>query len=606
MPGRIASLALAASLAPADADRPYDGPSEVVMPETAGEVEVVGATDTAIAEPTGASAASPTSAITGPDDRIVALPVPEPGRTPRPKVRPVPRILTTMTGSYPGEEAQVKNRAGTVVFTPGVQVRSAVGSVSEFSLDDVGNQWAEGAHVFGRVRWRPVLGLGKRQKVAIVGMVDVANGRWGPRSSGDPVVQQIIDDGTPPQRYSLRAIDFRELYVQWTTKYGQLRVGQMSFNWGLGLIANDGNNMDRFGDLKFGDDGIGSIQERILFATKPLARTDGPGKDLVVAVAADFVFRDPIANLRKGDIAGQGILVVRWEPADRPGNWIGIYGAYRNQRSADDHDGIKGDDKLEVGVVDFAGQGYRYLRDGFAVLGAFEVAAIAGRTTFAKGEFDKQQVVQAGAAIRGYIGNPMSWLLGADGGLATGDANPDDDEVNDFEAAPGYTAGLLLFQYYRGWQSARSQMRAEDPDLVGVPSNGTQYIPTRGTVTNAFYLQPKLRWAFKERFELWGGPLFAGSAVPIVDPYTTRLAGGSAHNSLGGRSDRRYMGTELDLGLRARYGFQTGPQGRGNNFLWLQVGLQGGILFPGRAFESANGRRDNPVYGGWVRAEIRY
>jgi hypothetical protein len=591
----FASLALVASLAPApiDAERPYEGPAEVAAPDTVADVEVASDVDTAA--PTSAAAA--TSEITGPDDRVVALPVPEPGPEPRPNVRPVPRILTTMVGWYPGEEAQIRNAKGTVVFTPGLQARAAVGAVSEFSLDDDGNQWAEGAHLYGRIRWRPVLGLGKKQKVAIIGMVDFAGGRWTPQTSGDPVVQEILDEGHPPQRYGMTPVDFRELYVQWTTKYGQLRLGQMSFNWGLGLVANDGNNMDRFGDMKFGDDGIGSIQERILFATRPLARTGGPGKDLVVAIAADLVFRDPVANLLKGDLAGQAILVVRWEPAERPGNWIGVYAAYRNQHSADDGDDIEGDDELEVGVFDFAGQGYRYLRDEFAVLGAFEVATFVGRTTFQKGDFSKQYVLQAAAAVRGYIGNPMSWLLGADAGMATGDADPDDEEVNDFEPAPGYTAGLLMFQYYRGWQSARSQMRAEDPGLVGVPNNGTQYIPTRGTVTNAFYAHPKVRYAFREHFEVWGGPLVAASAVPIVDPYVTRLEGGSAHNSLGGASERRYMGTELDLGLRTRYGLKN---------LWLMVGLQGGILFPGRAFERRGGGRDNPVYGGWLRFEIRY
>lgn len=598
----FASLALVASLAPAptDAERPYEGPADVAVPEGVAEVEVAsddtaGAAATSAATTTGAAA---TTEITAPEDDVVALPVPEPGPEPQPYVRPVPRILTTMTGWYPGEEAQIRNKKGTVVFTPGLQVRAAVGAVSEFSLDDDGNQWAEGAHLYGRVRWRPILGLGKKQKVAIIGMVDFANGRWAPQSSGNPIVQEIVDEGHPPQRYGMSPpVDFRELYVQWTFKYGQLRLGQMSFNWGLGLVANDGNNMDRFGDMKFGDDGIGSIQERILFATKPLAYSGGPGKDLIVAIGADLVYRDPVANLLKGDLAGQAILVVRWEPSERPGNWIGVYGAYRNQHSADDGDDVKGDDELEVGVVDFAGQGFRYLRDELAVLGAFEMVAIAGRSTFAKGQFSRQLVVQAAGAVRGYIGNPLSWLVGADAGFATGDADPDDEEINDFEAAPGYTAGLLMFQYYRGWQSGRSQIRAEDPGLVGVPSNGTQYIPTRGTVTNAVFIQPKLRYAFREHFEVWGGPLVAGSAVPIVDPYVTRLSGGSAHNSLGAPSEKRYMGTELDLGLRTRYGFKN---------LWLMLGLQGGIFFPGRAFERADGGRDNPVFGGWLRFEIRY
>jgi hypothetical protein len=206
-------------------------------------------------------------------------------------------------------------------------------------------------------------------------------------------------------------------------------------------------------------------------------------------------------------------------------------------------------------------------------------------------------VLQAAAAVRAYVGNPLGWLLGADAGFASGDANPDDDEVNDFEAAPGFTAGLLLFQHYRGWQSARSQFLAEDPDLVGTPTNGTQYIPTDGSVTNAIWVQPKARWGFRERFEVWGGPLVAGSAVPLVDPYATRLNGGAPTNSLGGRSDRRYLGTEIDVGMRVRYGFRG---------LWLMAGLQGGVLFPGAALAFADGDKDRPVWGVWFRTELRY
>ena len=63
----------------------------------------------------------------------------------------------------------------TVTFTPDLQARGAVGSVSEFSIDDEGNDYAEGAHMFGRIRWRPVLTLGKKQNVSIVGMLDLAN-----------------------------------------------------------------------------------------------------------------------------------------------------------------------------------------------------------------------------------------------------------------------------------------------------------------------------------------------------------------------------------------------------------------------------------------------
>lgn len=512
-------------------------------------------------------------------------------------VQPVPRILTTMQGWYPGEQAEHRFAQGQIVFVPGLQVRSHVGGISGFRLDDEGNDYPAHPYASGRVRWRPVVAFGRSAEVVLTGMVDFANGHWWSTSSSDPVVQDIIDDGQPPVPVPFDPVDFRELYITWTTRYGQLRAGQMSFNWGLGLLANDGNNMGRFGDMKFGKDGPGSIQERIMFGTKPLARTGGPGKDIIFAIGADLVYRDPNADLREGDLAGQGFLVVRWEPEARPGNWLGAYTVYRRQHVADDRDRYPDDDLLEVGVLDFAGQGFWPIPRDLTILGAFETVMIAGRTTYLRGDLDEHLVLQGAAALRGYLGKPEKWLVGFDGGWASGDANPDDDEVNNFEAAPGYTAGLLLFQWIQGWQSARSARQALDPELAGEPPNGVQYISTEGSVTNTVYIQPKARYAVAERFELWGGPLFATSAVPLVDPYATRLAGGAATNALGGEVTRHYLGTELDLGIRARYGFEN---------LWLQGGLQGGVLFPGPAYRGPMGGLDGPIWGGFFRGEVRY
>jgi hypothetical protein len=568
------------------------------------------------------SSAAPADPNAPPDVPVAQYPEPAPAPPDGPAIdaeaAPVvaPRLLRTMSGFDPAEQAKISAwrrdpEAPAVIvddaavdrghhrfhFTPDLQVRTRVGAVSEFTLDRDGNQIGEGLEVGGRVRWRPVFGFGVREQLRVVGMLDVANGQWAPRGSNDPVVQDIIDNGQPPIPTDFRTVDPRELYLEWTTRVGQLRLGQMSFSWGLGLVANDGNNMDRFGDMKFGNDGDGSIQERILFGTKPFAGLGGAGRDVIVAVGADLVFRDPNADLIEGDRAGQGIAVVRWQPEHKPGSWVGAYGAYRRQRSADDGDSYADDDDLEVGVIDFAGQGWLDPRPNLSVIGAFETAMIMGHTTFARGDFEQHRVLQAAAAVRAYIGNPTTWLVGFDGGAFSGDANPDDDQLNGFAAAPGYTAGLVLFQYYQGWQSARSQRLAEDTGLVGVPSNGTQYIPTEGSVTNTVYWHPKARYSLLERFELWGGPLMAAAAVPVADPFATRLSGGDPTNPLGGQPDRRYLGTELDLGIRGRYELRD---------VWFQFGLQGGLLFPGVALIDASDAHDAPIWAGWARAELRY
>ncbi|MEM6296732.1 MAG: hypothetical protein AAGA54_36030 [Myxococcota bacterium] len=507
-----------------------------------------------------------------------------------------PRILTVMRGPLPDEEAILFARRRAVTFHPGAQVRTRMGAVSPFRIDADGGRYGEGAYVAGRVRWNPVLGLGHRERIKFVGMVDVANGRWAP-TRFEPPVNDLVRDGTTPIPTGLRTVDPRELYLQWTSSYGQLRVGQMAFGWGEGLVSNDGNNMDRFGDLKFGNDGDGTIVERIMFATKPLSNVHTTARDLVVGFSADLVFRDPNASLVEGDLAGQGIIFARWEPRRSPGASLGGYIAYRGQRIADDGDDIENDDQLQVLVADFAGQGYRYLRPGLALLGGFEAAVIRGRTTVLRGERDWHTVMQAGAAARGYVGDPARWLAGLDAGWFSGDGDPDDGQLNTFQAAPGYTAGLLLFPFVQGWQSARSASLARDPALSGVPPNGVEQVPTDGRVGNVAFVHPKARYGFLERFELWGGPLFALSSAPLSDPYATLIGGGAPTNALGGEVQSRRLGTELDLGLRARYGFRE---------LWFQAGVQGGVLFPGPAFADAQGSRDGPLYGGWFRAELRY
>lgn len=586
---------------PDSAGRSYDGVQAVVGPDVAIDVaparpnapEQPAAPVADLEEPAPSSIRRSSSAAYPAEILLDASAPPPPAP---PDSKPAPRILTTKAGWHPGEQAKVKARRRPITFTPGIQLRSAIGGVSAFTLDDDGNRYDEGLQAGGRVRWNPSLSFGATEAVKIVGMIDVANGRWAPPLAADPVVQQILDRGQPPTP-TFRLLDPRELYVQWTSRAGQLRVGQMAFGWGQGLVSNDGNNMDRFGDMQFGDDGDGSIVERILFATKPFSTLGGAGEDIVVALAADLVYRDPNASLVDGDLAGQGIFSMRWSPRATPLNWVGGYAAYRRQKSADDGDITADDDLLEVGVVDLAGQGVRWMTPKVALLGAFEGVLVAGRTTFLRGESDRHRVLQAAATTRGYVGNPDTWLAGFDAGWFSGDGDPYDAEVNNFQAAPGFTAGLVLFPSVLGWQSARSQLNATNPELTAVPPNGAQYIPSRGRVTNAVFAQPKARYAFAERFEIWGGPLFAASAIPLVDPYTTQLGGGTARNALGGSTERQYLGTELDLGLRARYDFDN---------LWMQAGLQGGVLFVGPSLRDDTGAGDRPIWGGAFRLEIRY
>jgi hypothetical protein len=587
-----------AASAPAEAPRGYDGPQASVADDGVAEPEVI--------DP---SAPVDTAPATSPDGKTPPGGETHGGTTPGPmmppeqpvtwtprKRRPIPRALATIDGyGYPASEIATIGK-GKVTFTPGIQVRNQVGYVSPFTLDRFGHKYSEGGMTTGRLRWNPTLQIGK--KVKLVGMLDAANGRWAPDGSDDPVIQKIIDDGHPPPRANLKYVDPRELYVEARLPFGLLRAGQQAFTWGQGMLANSGNFVDRFGDMRFGDDGRGDIFERVLFATKPFQNRGGKVKDLAIAIGGDLVYRDEQAVLARGDLAGQALLVLRWEDDKKPGNSIGGYAVYRKQKLADDHDVYPNDNHLEVGVVDIAGQGTKWLSDKLQLIGAFEAALVGGKADIARDEHGRHTVLQGGGVVRGYIGRHDRWLVGFDGGYASGDANPNDRQINNFTFDAGHTVGMVLFNQVNAWRSAQTEILATNGQLTGVPLNGTQYIPTRGGVSNALYIHPKARYSiWQERFEIWGGPLIAVAPSPIIDPYTTRLAGGVATNSSNGDGNRRYYGTELDFGVRGRIDIR--------NF-WLMAGLQGGVLLPGVGLANRAGSPDKAVGAIWLRTEIRY
>jgi hypothetical protein len=522
-----------------------------------------------------------------------------------------PRVLLGVESNRTGETKHIRNDEGNVTFIPGLQARNQVFYVSPFQIDRVGSRYEEGAQSTGRMRWSPTLRLGKKQNVEINTQFDFANGRWAPQTLESAVLQEIVDGpdsvavGLPPGRQTLRTVDARHLYVTYTSPIGQLRIGQMGFTWGQGILANDGNNADRFGDLRFGDDGPGDIYERILFGTRPLKPLGGKASALLVAIGGDLVFRDERINVLEGDLGAQALFVLRWQPEDNPGNWIGGYAVYRWQKSADDGDVYPNDGRLEVGVGDFAGQGTLDLKGKLSLIGGFESVLIGGNTGAAYNEnftVDENgrgghKILQGAAVGRGYIGNHEKWLVGFDAGYASGDENPDDGQINNFTMDAGHTVGLLMFQQVQGWSTARSEVLATDGELTGEAPNGSQFIPTRGAATNVVYVHPKARYAFKELVEVWGGPLFAFAPVGITDPYTTRLGGGTPTNSLGGDGAKQFYGTELDLGVRARYALKD---------LWLQAGIQGAVLFKGAGLADAAGDTGAPVGGIWFRTEVRY
>src|SRR5206468_770901 len=109
-----------------------------------------------------------------------------------------------------------------------------------------------------------------------------------------------------------------------------------------------------------------------------------------------------------------------------------------------------------------------------------------------------------------------------EGGYASGDANPFDDQASNFSMNRDFKVGLVLFDEVMLFQTQNAARRLSDPNLTGAPPPGLDLLPTEGAVTNALYLKPTLRYKpslLGGKFRLVGSALFARAPDPVVDAY---------------------------------------------------------------------------------------
>lgn len=385
-------------------------------------------------------------------------------------------------------------------------------------------------------------------------------------------------DQGPPSLYAPDSLGYEEQAIR--KAFARLSVGPYvtfgggftTSHWGLGLLANDGNH--RFDPKKpnFVDPRGGDVVARAMLATGPL--TDAA---LIVFAAYDDVWSDDV--LFPGDEAFQAVGGVALG-AGLP--WgAGVYGVYREQTAADG-------DLTKVGVIDVHGR-YKHEIDKTM---SFEVEAegaiIFGTTTLAPTvEFPEHDVLQLAGTLRASFDAGIAGAI-MDVTYASGDRNLDDAAQNAFKADINFEQGLLLYRTVLAAQTARYPVTASNPDLIGVPAEDLDRLPTRGNLTNTVALFPRGWVRPVDGLTIYGGPLIAFGEVDQVDPLRTRLAGGAPRNAFD-QSAGTYLGTEVDLGARFRM-LVHGVE--------LEVGAEGGVLVPGDAFETASGDPLDPIYGG--------
>jgi len=404
----------------------------------------------------------------------------------------------------------------------------------------------------------------------VVAQVDVLNGVI----AGD-LTQGVGDAQLPRDEHDFyRNAQLRRLFLDVTTPYMRLAVGHKGSHWGLGMLANDGDRERPFGDHLQGD-----IVERISLATMPM----GAGSPWVVAGGADFVYEDSFASIFDGDRAVQGFLATWYEHEDV---WLGLYGVHRQQwNDLNDHTSLFAiDGHGRIGQDMLGGRGFA----------AVEAAAIVGTTEAAQTQSHAQHdVLQALGVLQvGYEHDPVTTTLEA--GYTSGDSNAVDGAIRRASFDESFNVGLVLFPEVMAWNSARAAAWARDEGLVGRPARGSDQLPTNGAVTGSAYLFPHASVMALLWLELRVGAIFAWSTAAVTDPYRQRAYSENV-SWLGGDPTQRYLGTETDGAILARYTLVPGE-------LELTGGVEGGVFFPGPAFEDAAGNAPGPM--GLVRTKL--
>lgn len=439
-------------------------------------------------------------------------------------------------------------------------------------------------YLYHWLRLNPRLDIGEH--VTFVGQIDVPRGLFvGDQTNNVGRAQDAFNT------FDWYDVHPRELYFEWRSPIGTFRIGQQKSFWGQGIVANDGDHPPMFGDIN-----RGTLVERVLFATTPF----GKGTPFTILAAGDLVFEDRTARLIDGDLAMQGVVGALYKV-----DWaeIGLYGVVRHQwANAEATDALTPyGEYLTVGVIDAEAKirGRVPGANAYAYLNG-EVAALVGGTSFVRTAYvnpldptsprDDEDILALGASVTaGFVhttkNQKESWgdaVAELEWGYASGDADPYDGSTHRFTFDQNHRVGLVLFDDVLRWKSARSATIAGDPRLVNRPNPGLQFLPSEGGVFGATYLNPRFIVRPKRWADVKLGFVLAQSTSDVVDPYQVGAKGNYA-NYDGGDPTRRDLGFEIDGGFDLRVPV-------GTELTRLELGAEGGVLFPGRAFDDATGR----------------
>jgi hypothetical protein len=398
-----------------------------------------------------------------------------------------------------------------------------------------------------------------------------------------------LTPGAPPTvpssyRYGLCPADpifIRRAYGDVMTPIGLLRIGRQAMTDGASIAVNDGDGRKN----RFGVANHGNSADRILFATKPLEGLKGASerdlsldRGLFVILAYDrLVTDDPMQYV---DDLHNVIGAVRFRQPTL---------GYARDFEAQAFYAYRFSTEYTTEVSAFGGK--LATRLGDFTLGA-ETTVVLGSTSevsqalsFITDDLVAPQTVRAVGA-RGVARWDKKYLsLYFETDYASGNGNPSQSApLTQFRFAEDTNVGLLMFKEALAYQSARSAAAGLALlQQLGAKDYPVDAISTNGSFTNAFALFPQIDFHPFKDLLFRGGVLVAWAPAPVIDPIASLQHNSAAPhfyngvvNFAGGAPSRSY-GTELDARIQYRL------------FEHFAADLEGAILFPGDAFQDANG-----------------
>jgi len=338
----------------------------------------------------------------------------------------------------------------------------------------------------------------------------------------------------------------RRFDVEFATRWGRLLAGRTVSTWGLGLLAQGGQDED----LQFGFKRRGVIVDRVQATLIPAA-IPGDGSwaaafPIALVLAADHVVEDDLARAADGDdaenlIAALFVKHLQWE--------FGLYGVRRTQI---DRRGLT----INAWVSDIYGRAFERFGKWQVEL-AGEFLSITGDTTYFRTAYnpDKLKIDQFGGVLRLTV-KRKTFAIRVEGGVASGDQDPFDDTVRNFKFAADYRVGLVLFSDVMRRATANTAANLTDPRFAGQPPAGYERLASGGAVTQAIYIHPVARVGPWHGLAAQVGWLFAQAPAPLVDPYFSSLKGGEAIGPNGGTASTD-LGSEIDAAVW--YELDAGP-----------------------------------------------